>query len=108
MSALTGDGLDRLLSLIDAALPFDTVRTERFQIPLAAGADIALLHSSARVIRENYNELSVEIEAEVPESIRSKLARYVVAESITQVAPTYVWNHEELWKTLWRNPAELG
>jgi GTP-binding protein HflX len=80
VSALTGEGRERLLSLIDAALPFDTVRTERFQIPLTAGADIALLHSSARVIREQYNELLVEIEAEVPESIRGKLARYVVAD----------------------------
>ncbi len=66
--------------MIDDALPFDTVRTERFQIPLAAGADIALLHSSARVTREEYNELSCEIEAEVPESIRGRLARYVVAD----------------------------
>ncbi len=78
VSALTGEGQETLLSLIDAALPFDTVRTERFQIPLAAGADIALLHSSARVTREEYNESSCEIEAEVPDSIRSKLARYVV------------------------------
>jgi GTP-binding protein HflX len=78
VSARTGEGSERLLSLIDAALPFDTVRTERFLIPLAAGADIALLHSSARVIHENYNETSCEVEAEVPESIRRKLARYVV------------------------------
>ena len=73
VSALTGEGHERLLTLIDAALPFDTVRTERFQIPLAAGADIALLHSSARVMREEYNEVSCEIEAEVPDSIREKL-----------------------------------
>ena len=33
MSARTGEGQDRLLSLIDTALPFDTVRLERFQIP---------------------------------------------------------------------------
>ncbi len=79
VSAQTGEGADRLLSLIDSALPFDTVRTERFQIPLAEGADIALLHSAARVLREAYNELSCEIEAEVPESIRRRLARYVVA-----------------------------
>jgi len=79
VSARTGEGLDALLSLIDATLAFDTVRTERFLIPLAEGADIALLHSAARVIREEYNESSCEIEAEVPESIRRKLARYVVA-----------------------------
>jgi len=79
VSARTGAGFDRLLSLLDATLPFDTVKIEKFQIPLAAGADIALLHSSARVIREEYNESLCEIDAEVPESIRRRLARYVVA-----------------------------
>jgi GTP-binding protein HflX len=78
VSARSGEGIDRLLALIDAVLPFDTVSTERFQIPLAAGADIALLHRSARVIREVYNESSYEAEAEVPESIRRRLARYVI------------------------------
>ena len=82
VSALTGEGREQVLSLIDAALPFDTVRTERFQIPLAAGADIALLHSAARVMRERYNESSCEIEAEVPESIRGRLARYVVVDQV--------------------------
>jgi len=82
VSALTGEGRERLLSLIDAALPFDTVRTERFRIPLAAAADIALLHSSARVTREEYNELMCEVEAEVPESIRGRLAQYVVADQV--------------------------
>jgi GTP-binding protein HflX len=79
VSAKSGEGRESLLSLIDAALPFDTVRIERFLIPLAAGGAIALLHSSARVIREDYNESSCEIEAEVPESIRRRLDRYVVA-----------------------------
>ena len=81
VSAHTGEGREQLLSLIDGALPFDTVRSARFEIPLSAGADIALLHSSARVIREEYNEVSCAIEAEVPESIRRKLARYVVTDS---------------------------
>jgi len=79
VSARTGAGFDRLFSLLDATLPFDTVKIEKFQIPLSAGADIALLHSAARVIREEYNESLCEIEAEVPESIRRRLARYVVA-----------------------------
>lgn len=82
MSALTGEGRDGLLSLIDETLPFDSVRTETFLIPLAAGSDIALLHRSARVLREEYNESLCEIEAAVPESIRRKLARYVVADPV--------------------------
>jgi GTP-binding protein HflX len=79
LSARTGEGTDRLLNLIDGALAFDTVTVERFRIPLAAGAEIALLHGSARVIREEYTEALCEVEAEVPDSIRRRLARYVVA-----------------------------
>lgn len=78
VSARTGEGLDRLFSLIDSALAFDNVRKEQFRIPLAAGAAIALLHSSARVLSEHYSDVVCEIEAEVPESIRRKLARYAV------------------------------
>ena len=80
VSARTGEGVGPLLLLIDAVLPFDTVRTERFLIPLSAGADIALLHRSARVLKEAYNESTCEIEAEVPESIRRKLVAYVIAD----------------------------
>jgi GTP-binding protein HflX len=78
VSARTGAGREQLLSLIDSALTFDNVRTESFLIPLGEGADIALLHSSARIIKENYDGESCEILAEVPESIRRRLARYVV------------------------------
>jgi GTP-binding protein HflX len=78
VSARTGEGIDGLLSLIDSVLAFDTVRTERFRIPLSEGADIALLHRAARVIREKYDESVCDIEAEAPESIRRRLARYAV------------------------------
>ncbi|HEY3841297.1 MAG TPA: GTPase HflX [Bryobacteraceae bacterium] len=79
MSARSGEGTNRLLDLIDSTLSFDTVALERFRIPLSAGAEIALLHRSARVIREDYTEALCEVEAEVPESIRRRLAAYVVS-----------------------------
>ncbi len=78
VSASTGEGIERLLSLVDATLTFDTVKLERFEIPLTAAPEIALLHRSSRVISERYHELTCEIEAEVPESIRHKLAQYVI------------------------------
>lgn len=84
VSARTGAGINDLLSLIDAALSFDTVRTERFQIPLTAAAEIALLHRSARVVREDYTESSCEIEAQVPESVHRRLARYVVTDDTSR------------------------
>jgi GTP-binding protein HflX len=80
VSALTGEGVEKLISLIDEALRFDTVKKERFHIPLTAAADIAMLHRLARVISESYTDDAGEIEAEVPESVRKKLARYVVTD----------------------------
>jgi len=80
VSALTGEGIEKLLSLVDGALQFDTVKKERFHIPLTAAADIAMLHRQARVICESYNDDAAEIEAEAPESVRRKLAAYVVSE----------------------------
>jgi GTPase len=80
VSAHTGEGCDRLLSLIDSALPFDIVRSARFAIPLAAAADIALLHRSARVLHEEYQDATCVVDAEAPESICHRLARYVVSD----------------------------
>jgi GTP-binding protein HflX len=80
VSARTGEGIEKLLSLVDGALQFDTVKKERFHIPLTAPADIAMLHRQARVICESYTDNAAEIEAEAPESVRRKLAAYVVSE----------------------------
>jgi len=78
VSARTGEGLDQLYALVDATLAFDTVKTERFRIPLSAGSDIALLHRAARVLSEDYNGEFCEIVAETPESIRRRLSAYAV------------------------------
>jgi len=78
VSARTGEGLDQLYALVDATLAFDTVKAERFRIPLSAGSDIALLHRSARVLSEDYNGEFCEIVAETPESIRRRLSAYAV------------------------------
>jgi hypothetical protein len=39
-----------------------------------------MLHRLARVTSESYTDDAGEIEAEVPESVRKKLARYVVTD----------------------------
>jgi len=78
ISALTGAGIDELLRKIDEVLPFDPVQRARFRFPLSEGANIALLHESARVVEIHYTGDGCEVEADVPESLRLRLAEFVL------------------------------
>jgi len=78
LSALTGAGIDDMLAKIDEILPFDPVARARFRLPLSEGANLALLHDQARVLQIQYGEDSVEVDAEVPESLRLRLAKFVL------------------------------
>ena len=81
VSALSGEGLDKLASKIDQTLPVDPVSACVFRIPAAEGAPLHLLHEYARVIRTRYRGDFCEVEAEAPESLRRKLARYLASVS---------------------------
>lgn len=78
VSGLTGEGIASLFDQIDAVLPFDTVETVRFRIPLKDGASIALLHEYGKVCEQAYHGNVCEIEAQAPESLRRRLKRYLV------------------------------
>jgi GTP-binding protein HflX len=78
VSGLTGEGLGRLFDLIDSAMPFDLVQSTRFRIPLRDGAAIALLHAHGRVRSEDYDGNLCEMEVDAPESLRTRLKRYLV------------------------------
>jgi GTP-binding protein HflX len=79
VSGLTGEGLSRLFDIIDEVIPFDTLETVLFRIPLRDGAAIALLHERGRVLAEGYYGNLCEIEVDAPESLRRRLSRYLVA-----------------------------
>ena len=81
IAALSGVGLDRLLETIDEVLPFDTVAEACFRIPLGAASEIALLHERGRVLGVRYGEQFCEIRAEVSESLRKRLGKYLVVEN---------------------------
>jgi len=74
ISALTGDGLDRLLAAIDEALPLDPVVRTTFHLSAADGAALALLHEFGRVLETRYHGQHCEVTAEVPESLKRRLA----------------------------------
>jgi GTP-binding protein HflX len=79
ISALTGAGFKALLTKIDEALPLDTLSDCTFRIPAGDGGPIHTLHEHARVISTRYADEMCVIRAETPESIRRRLAKYLVA-----------------------------
>jgi GTPase len=79
LSALTGAGFAALLAKIDEALPLDTLSECTFRIPAAEGGPIHTLHEHARVISTRYSDEMCVIRAATPESIRRRLAKYLVA-----------------------------
>jgi GTP-binding protein HflX len=78
ISAATGTGFDGLLQKIDDVLPLDRVLPAKFKFPLTEGAPLSLLHEHARVTSKKYTGKSCIVEAEVPESIRRRLQKYLV------------------------------
>lgn len=76
VSAQTGAGLSRLLELIDAQLKQDPVARHRFRFPLGEGRAVHLLHDRAAIISKRYDEDCCEVVADVPESIRERLAEF--------------------------------
>jgi len=80
ISARTGAGMERLLEKIDRNLPFDPVVRARFRFPLTEGAKLSLLHDAGRVLSTDYSERATEVEAELTESLKKKLAEFLVPE----------------------------
>jgi GTP-binding protein HflX len=76
ISARTGQRIDTLLTAVDQVLPFDPVTEVVFRVPLSEPSRISLLHASARVLETRYEGDFAEIRAEVPESVRSRLAEF--------------------------------
>jgi GTP-binding protein HflX len=78
VSALTGFGIDALLGAVDEVLPFDPVLRVRLRFPLSDGALISQVHELGRVLETRYSADFCEMDAEIPESLRRRLAAYLV------------------------------
>jgi GTP-binding protein HflX len=78
VSARSGAGFDALLKAIDGALPLDPVSRHTFHIPAGEGALIHLLHERAKVLGSQYRGETLEVDAEVPESVKGRLSGYLV------------------------------
>jgi len=86
VSALTGEGIDALLALLDARLPGDPIQTVRFRFPQTEGAALSMLYDHARILSRDYPEGSdsvIEVEAEAPASLVARLDRFLVTPRAT-------------------------
>lgn len=78
VSALTGEGMDRLLAAMDEALEFDPIAQATFRFPAAEVAKANLIHQLGRVLSARFDGDGYEIEAEVPQSLKLRFAAYLV------------------------------
>jgi GTPase len=76
ISALSGDGIDRLLELIDKVLPMDPVVRTQLRVPAGDGATLALLHEFGRVLSSHYDGEFCQLDVEIPESLKRRLPSF--------------------------------
>ncbi|MDQ6699322.1 MAG: GTPase HflX [Acidobacteriota bacterium] len=81
ISSRTGSGVDRMLQAIDDVLPFDPVVEAKFVLPAGAGAEIGMLHEFGKVHSVSYLGDKCEIEAQVSESLKNRLAEFLTGSS---------------------------
>jgi len=73
VSALTGEGLESLLHLIDRNLAEDPVIEAQFVLSAADGEGLAMLHRSASVLSTDFEDNRVFVRALVRTSVRNRL-----------------------------------
>ncbi len=81
VSALSGDGIENLLALIDARIPGDPIQTVSFRFPYSEGAALSLLYENARIVSRRDKGKTVEVEAEAPQTLVARLNRFITPEN---------------------------
>jgi GTP-binding protein HflX len=79
ISALTGEGLDHLLELIDRALVADPVIEEGFKVPQQEGAVLAALEAGALILKREFSGEFVDLEVAGPASLLGRYRQYRLA-----------------------------
>lgn len=78
VSARSGNGMNALFAAIDHALPSDKLTRTQFRLPVSEGAAAHLIHERARVQAKRYDGDWCWITADAPESLRTRLKRFVI------------------------------
>jgi len=78
VSGKSGEGIPKLLELIDRHLVQDPVARQSFRLPLGEGRALHMLHERAAVISQKYQDDYCDVVADAPESLRKKLAEFAI------------------------------
>ncbi len=76
VSALKEIGLDRLLKRLDEALVEESPVHITLRLPASDGRTLALLHQYGRVVRKEFHDSAVVVEADVPPRLAESLRNY--------------------------------
>jgi GTP-binding protein HflX len=76
ISGRTGEGMAQLMQEIDRLLPQDLIQRIRYFFPHDTMKDAHLLHEFASVVEESYDEHGRQVLADVPSSVRRRLAAF--------------------------------
>jgi GTP-binding protein HflX len=78
VSAIDGTGLETLLGRIDKMIEEDPVSRIVLRVPQKEGKILALLESKARIRSRKYQDGTVELEADAPESVVRRVRQFIV------------------------------
>ncbi len=77
-SAVTGAGLDELLSRIDSAMPIDPLVRLRLRLPVADGRRLSLVQARGRIMNSELLDGHWVLDAELPQSAARRLEEFVL------------------------------
>ena len=77
ISALTGEGVDDLLHAIDRRLTVDPIERVHLRFAQHQGRELSWVYENGRVLRREDKNGRIEVEAEVPQSLRNRLQAFV-------------------------------
>ena len=77
VSAVRGDGLERLLALVDEKITEDPVQSARLRVPQSEGKALSLVDAKARVFAREYRDGYVDLEVQAAESVLRRLKEFL-------------------------------
>ncbi|HUS19049.1 MAG TPA: GTPase HflX [Terriglobales bacterium] len=78
VSALKGEGLERLLLKIDEVLTGDPVVTVKLKIPQSEGKALALIEGKAKILSRNFRAGNVYVKVQTAESLLRGLKKFLI------------------------------
>jgi 50S ribosomal subunit-associated GTPase HflX len=77
ISALTGAGVDELLQAMDRRLTVDPVERVHLRFAQRQGRELSWVYEYGRVLHREEKNGRIEVEAEVPQSLRGRLQAFI-------------------------------